>query len=186
MKLLNKTEKPIEDNRYRLPFVMDPSCGTGILVHYMHFVQKYINENHKKIAGGDEDVKDFIERYILDKNAYKWVIDYVYGIDNEPALATACRINLILHGDGSTNIYNSDGLNSFSDYGKMEVTGAVNMLSSKINEKTDYYSKQAINKFDLIISNPPFNVNINKGEIQKNFTIKGKSEAYFLERWYQL
>lgn len=182
-----RLKKPTEDNRYRLPFVIDPSCGTGtFLVHYMHYVQKYINENHKKIAGGDEDVKDFIERYILDKNAYKWVIDYVYGIDNEPVLATACQINLILHGDGSTNIYNSDGLNSFTDYGKMEVTGAVNMLSSKITEKTDYYTKQAINKFDFIVSNPPFNVNINKGEIQKNFTIKGKSEAYFLERWYQL
>lgn len=152
----------------------------------MHYVQKIIDENHKTIAGGDEDVKDFIDRYILDKNAYKWVIDYVYGIDNEPVLATACQINLILHGDGSTNIYNADGLSSFNDYGKIEVTGAVNILSSKIKDTTDYYQKKSINKFDFIISNPPFNVNVNKNEIQNNFTIKGKSEAYFLERWYQL
>lgn len=183
----NRLRKPIEDNRYRLPFVIDPSCGTGtFLVHYMHYVQRIIEEKHKKIAGGDEDVKDFIERYILDKNAYKWVIDYVYGIDNEPVLATACQINLILHGDGSTNIYNADGLNSFKEYGKMEVTGAVNIMSSNVTEKTDYYTKPALNKFDFIISNPPFNVNVNKSEIQRSFTIKGKSEAYFLERWYQL
>lgn len=183
----NRLRKPTEDNRYRLPFVIDPSCGTGtFLVHYMHYVQKIIEEKHKRIAGGDEDVKDFIERYILDKNAYKWVIDYVYGVDNEPVLATACQINLILHGDGSTNIYNADGLSSFKDYGKMEVTGAINIMSSNVTDKTDYYTKPALNKFDFIVSNPPFNVNINKGEIQKSFTIKGKSEAYFLERWYQL
>jgi type I restriction enzyme M protein len=143
-------------------------------------------KNHKRITGGDEDVKDFIERHVLDKNAYKWVIDYVYGIDKEAVLATACQINLILHGDGSTNIYNADGLSGFKDYGKMEVTGAVNILSSNISDESDYYSKQSINKFDFIISNPPFNVNIDKNEIQSNFEIKGKSEAYFLERWYQL
>jgi len=183
----SRLKNPVEDNRYRLPFVIDPSCGTGtFLVHYMQYVQKYVNDNHKRISGGDEDVKDFIDRHILDKNSYKWVIDYVYGIDNEPVIATACQINLILHGDGSTNIYNSDGLNSFKEYGKMEVTGAVNILSSNIVEKTEFYPKPSINKYDFIISNPPFNVNINKGGIKDSFTIKGKSEAYFLERWYQL
>ncbi len=185
--LVERLRKPIEDNRYRLPFIIDPSCGTGtFLVNYMHYVQKYINDNHKSIAVGDEDVKDFIERNILGRNAFKWVIDYVYGIDNDPVIATACQINLILHGDGSTNIYNADGLSGFDDYSNMEVTGAVNILSSKINKATGYYTKTTLNKFDFIISNPPFNVNINKNKVQNNFTINGKSEAYFLERWYQL
>lgn len=152
----------------------------------MHYLQKYVEGNHKKIISGDEDVKDFIDRYMLDKSAYKWVIDYVYGIDVEPVLATACQINLILHGDGSTNIYNVDGLASFLEYSKMEVTGAVNMLSSKVQNDFTFYDKDCINKFDVIISNPPFNVNINKNNIQGNFEITGKSEAYFLERWYQL
>ncbi len=182
-----RLRKPYEDNRYRLPFVIDPSCGTGtFLVHFMYYVQKFIEENHKRISSGDEDVKDFIERHVLNKNSYSWAIDYIYGIDNEPVLATACQINLILHGDGSTNIYYADGLSSFKEYSKMEVTGAVNILSSNISDKKDFYSKPSINKFDFIVSNPPFNVNINKAGIQNSFTIKGKSEAYFLERWYQL
>lgn len=183
----NRLRSPSEDNRYRLPFVIDPSCGTGtFLVHYMHYVQKYINENHKTISGGDEDVKDFLDRHVLDKHAYKWVIDYVYGIDNEAIIATACQINLILHGDGSTNIYNANGLANFAKYAENEVTGAVNILSSKITNPTQFYSKETLNKFDFIISNPPFNVNINKVEIQDYYNISGKSEAYFLERWYQL
>lgn len=183
----NKLKNPDEDIRYRLPFIIDPSCGTGtFLIHYMHYVQKFVESSQKKITSGDADVTDFIEREMLDKNAYKWVKEYVYGVDNEPVLATACQINLILHGDGSTNIYNADGLDSFTEYSKMEVTGAVNMLSSKVQNGFKYYPKDVINKFDVIISNPPFNVNINKSNIQNNFTISGKSEAYFLERWYQL
>ncbi|MCW5908454.1 MAG: N-6 DNA methylase [Chitinophagales bacterium] len=182
-----KLKKPDEDPRYRLPYVIDPSCGTGtFLIHYMHYVQSYLEKNYKKIIGGDEDVKDFIERNILDKHAYKWVIDYVYGIDSEPVLATACQINLILHGDGSTNIYNADGLENFSEYAKMQVIRNANILSTQVQNGFDFYEKDCLNKFDIIISNPPFNVNINKGSIQDNFTIKGKSEAYFLERWYQL
>lgn len=182
-----KLKNPDEDIRYRLPFIIDPSCGTGtFLIHYMHYVQKFVESNQKKITSGDADVTDFIEREMLEKNAYKWVKEYVYGVDNEPVLATACQINLILHGDGSTNIYNADGLESFTEYSKMEVTGAVNMLSSKVQNGFAYYSKDVINKFDVIISNPPFNVNINKANVQNNFTISGKSEAYFLERWYQL
>lgn len=185
--LIERLRKPIEDNRYRLPFIIDPSCGTGtFLVNYMQYVQKFINENKKNISVGDEDVKDFIERNVLGNNAFKWVIDYVYGIDSDPVIATACQINLILHGDGSTNIYNADGLSGFNDYSDMEVTGAVNILSSKINKPTVYYSKPTISKFDFIVSNPPFNVNVNRNRVQNNFTISGKSEAYFLERWYQL
>lgn len=183
----NRLRKPEEDNRYRLPFVIDPSCGTGtFLIHYMNYVQKYIEDNHKNIIGGDDDTRDFIDRYVLDKYAYKWVIDYVYGIDIEPVLATACQINLILHGDGSTNIYNANGLSSFDDYSKAEITGAVNILSSNVVKKKQFYQKPSLNKFDFIVSNPPFNVNTNKTTIQDNFIIEGKSEAYFLERWYQL
>ena len=182
-----KLKNPDEDIRYRLPFIIDPSCGTGtFLVHYMHYVQKIVENTRERITSGDADVTDFIEREMLEKNAYKWVKEYVYGVDIEPVLATACQINLILHGDGSTNIYNADGLDSFAEYSKMEVTGAVNMLSSKVQNNFTYYTKDVIDKFDVVISNPPFNVNINKSNIQNNFTISGKSEAFFLERWYQL
>lgn len=183
----SRLRNPEEDARYRLPFVIDPSCGTGtFLVHYMNYVQKFIEENHKQISSGDEDTEDFIERNVLDKYSFKWVIDYVYGIDIEPVLATACQINLILHGDGSTNIYNANGLSSFSEYGKKEITGSLNILSSGLELNKQYYKKETINKFDFIVSNPPFNVNINKNDIKNNFTVGGNSEAYFLERWYQL
>ncbi|MFD2631160.1 restriction endonuclease subunit M [Idiomarina piscisalsi] len=185
-KVVDTIRQP-HDRRYRLPYVIDPSCGTGtFLVNYMQYVQKYIERNHKDIAKGDEDVKDFIERNVLDKYAFRWVVDYVYGIDYEPVLATACQINLILHGDGSTNIYNTDGLAKFQEYSKESVTGAMNMLSSELCEPTGYYNKDSLGKFDFIISNPPFNVKVDKTQAKDTFNVRGKSEAFFLERWYQL
>lgn len=182
-----KLRNPDEDIRYRLPFVIDPSCGTGtFLVHYMKYVQKYIDANSNIISSGDDDVAEFIEQRMSGKNTYKWLIDYVYGVDIEQVLAAACQINMILHGDGSTNIYSTDGLDSFDNYSKLAVTGANNLLSSKLKHNSRYYSKSTIERFDIVISNPPFNVNINKSSVQDNFEISGKSEAYFLERWYQL
>lgn len=183
-----RLRNPDEDPRYRLPFVIDPSCGTGtFLVHYMKYIQKYVEEKHETISAGDDDIVDFIETHMSGSNPYKWVIDYVYGIDDEQVLATACQINMILHGDGSTNIYGVDGLDSFENYSKLEVTGSNNMLSSKLKNNKSYYSKSTIDKFDLVISNPPFSVKVNKIRTEQNFEIvKGKSEAYFLERWYQL
>ena len=185
---MKKLRNPDEDNRYRLPFVIDPSCGTGtFLVHYMKYVQKYIEENHKTISAGDDDIGDFIISHLSGSNPYRWVIDYVYGIDSEQVLAAACQLNMILHGDGSTNIYSANGLDSFENYSNLEVTGATNILSPRPQIERTYYPKNTIDKFDVVISNPPFSVDINQTAIQDNFDIfKGESEVYFLERWYQL
>lgn len=177
---------PDEDARFRLPFVIDPSCGTGtFLVYYMNLVQRFVDKNSDQIANGDIDVEDFIKREVQGQNTFKWVKDYVFGIDCEPVLAMASQINQILHGDGSTNIYCADGLDSFENYKQLDITGARNILSS-CSERLPYYPKDCIEKFDLIISNPPFNVNIDKTFLSDRFEISGKSEAYFLERWYQL
>ena len=184
--VVEKLRHPDQDARYRLPFIIDPSCGTGtFLVNYMQFVQKFIQDNKDTLAEGDSDVNDFIGRNMLDANAFKWVIDYVYGLDNEPVLATACQINMIMHGDGSTNIHFADGLESFSHYTKLDVVGNTNILSSQQHTGKTYYSKSTIDRFDVIISNPPFNVNVDTASVQSSYEIEGKSEAYFLERWYQ-
>ncbi len=181
-----KLQRPDEDPRYRLPFVIDPSCGTGtFLVYYMNYVQKYVDEHAEDISCGDIDVEEFIRREMQGENKYKWVKDYVFGLDNELVLAVASQINQILHGDGSTNIYYADGLSDFEDYAKLDIVGAHNILSSGIRHH-DYYGKDELCKFDIILSNPPFNVNINKQRLNQRFEITGKSEAYFLERWYQL
>lgn len=165
---------------------IDPSCGTGtFLIHYMNYVQKIVDKKAIEISNGDTDISSFIAREMQGENSLKWVKDYVFGIDNDMVLATACQINQILHGDGSTNIYFADGLDKFGNYSNLDVVGSLNLLSAPVVNE-DYYSKNCINKFDIVISNPPFNVNVNKNNLENSFELNGKSEAYFLERWYQL
>lgn len=185
--VIQKLRHPDQDSRFRLPFVIDPSCGTGtFLVYYMMFVQKLIEKHHSDIAAGDYDVQSFISREMRNENSYKWVKDYVFGLDNDGVLATACQLNQILHGDGSTNIFYADGLDSFCNYEALNVVGATNILSSNLHQNSDYYQRARLEKFDIVITNPPFNVNVNRGNLSGSFSISGKSEAYFLERWYQL
>ncbi len=184
--LIDKLRNPDVDYRYRLPFVIDPSCGTGtFLINYINYVQNFLSNNVDKIAKGDDDIKDYLDRFVLGKSAFKWAVDYIYGIDDEQVLATACQLNLILHGDGSTNIYNFDGLADFKDYAK--INSPRNILKSTTNsDDQNIYQKDQNQQFDIIISNPPFNVKVNKDDLEKRFDVSGKSEIYFLERYYQL
>lgn len=181
----DRLTSPPEDVRFRLPFIVDPSCGTGtFLLFYMQYVQKFVSKNRNRISAGDSDVEEFIDREMSGHNTYKWVKDYVFGIDKDPSLATAAQINMILHGDGSTNIFSADALGDFSAFSNS--TRAVTLFQLPKRKDSGIYPHDVIEAFDIVVSNPPFNVKVDKDGLDKRFQVKGKSEAYFLERWYQL
>ena len=94
---------------------------------------------------------------------------------------------MILHGDGSTNIFVKDGLLPFKFYDKET---APNFLK-QYEPDSLYYNKEVNRQFDVIISNPPFSVDLDnetKKNVKKEFIFGGKknSENLFIERWYQL
>ena len=94
---------------------------------------------------------------------------------------------MILHGDGSTNIFVKDGLLPFRFYIK---DTSPNYLETSISEAI-YNDKEVNGKFDVVISNPPFSVDLDKQtqrEIKKVFLFgdKKNSENLFIERYYQL
>ena len=94
---------------------------------------------------------------------------------------------MILHGDGSTNIFVKDGLLPFAKY---EKETAPNVLHDSADEIL--YDNKAVNgNFDLILTNPPFSVDLDndtKKTLRKSFLFgeKKNSENLFIERWYQL
>src|SRR4051794_19746141 len=93
---------------------------------------------------------------------------------------------MILHGDGSTNIFVKDGLLPFSYYDKAEP----NFLKSHEKDRS-YFNKEINGKFDVVVSNPPFSVNLDnetKRHLKDEFIFgdKRNSENLFIERWYQL
>jgi type I restriction enzyme M protein len=94
---------------------------------------------------------------------------------------------MILHGDGSTNIFVKDGLLPFNYYTKEK---APNVLISSLDD-SNYPEKKINGQFDVVVSNPPFSVDLDndtKSTLSTSFIIADKknSENLFIERYYHL
>ncbi|MCX6165824.1 MAG: N-6 DNA methylase, partial [Ignavibacteriae bacterium] len=98
---------------------------------------------------------------------------------------------MILHGDGSTNIFvgspNGDGLLPFSEYVKETAPNILN----KFVKDTVYFNKDVNREFDCIVTNPPFSVDLDNDTKKKVinefiFGDRKNSENLFIERYYQL
>jgi type I restriction enzyme M protein len=125
-----------------------------------------------------------------DDTENRWADKYIYGTEINPDLGTSIKVNMVLHGDGSANIFvgsdKGDGLSRFSKYVK---TTGENTLITSLEDKT--YPKPVNGSLDVIVTNPPFSVSLDKdtAENLRNIFIFGEkknSENLFMERWYQL
>ena len=180
-------EKVNKENE--LLYVIDPSAGSGtFLIEFMKFITENIKRKYKNKLNETVDIEDKFNQWFLpDARENRWAAKYVYGVEHSFDLGTATKVNMILHGDGSSNIFVQDGLLPFSSYSKEE---SLNKLSQSKKEKS-YYNKELNEQFDVIITNPPFNVDLDKDtkqEVTKEFIFgdKKNSENLFIERWYQL
>jgi type I restriction-modification system DNA methylase subunit len=183
------------NNETRLPYIIDPACGSGtFLIHAMKLIDKTKEEAEKK----GKIKKDYATQEFLDKNFQRlrknaWADEYIYGIEINSDLAMASKVNMVGHGDGSANIEVQDGLIDFESYHKK--------LQIKIQSKV--YRFPVNEQFDVVVSNPPFSVTVDKdtakqfpklylrGEkiartLRNNKELEVDTENLFIERWYQL
>lgn len=188
--------KRIKEDR-EIPYMIDPSAGSGtFLIEYMKFItytMKYMNRNDEgsfnKELGSSRAVKDKImsDWFYPDYRENKWAQTYIYGSEINFNLGTSTKVNMILHGDGSTNIFVKDGLAPFAKYEKASAPNALNQYAPQ-----ELYKDKDVNgQFDLILTNPPFSVELDndtKKTIGRDFLYgdKKNSENLFIERWYQL
>lgn len=172
-----------------IPYLIDPSAGSGtFLIEYMKFITNNIKRRFKNKLKKKRDVEDKFDQWFLpDYKENKWAREYIYGVEINFNLGTATKVNMILHGDGSTNIFVKDGLLPFKFYDKET---APNFLK-QYEIDSFYYDKEVNKQFDIVISNPPFSVALDQ-ETKKSlkdefiFGDKKNSENLFIERWYQL
>lgn len=172
-----------------IPYLIDPSAGSGtFLIEYMKFITENTKRRFRDKLHETRDVEDkFHQWFMPDHRENKWAEKFIYGIEINFNLGTATKVNMILHGDGSTNIFVKDGLLPFQFYDKET---APNFLKQYEQDKT-YFGKEVNGQFDVIITNPPFSVDLDN-ETKKNvkrefiFGDKKNSENLFVERWYQL
>ena len=177
------------NNDLEIPYLVDPSAGSGtFLIEYMKFITKNLKYRFKNKLNETRDVEDkFHQWFEPDHRENKWAQNFIYGIETNFNLGTATKVNMILHGDGSTNIFVKDGLLPFRFYDKET---APNFLKQYDTDK-QYFDKEVNGQFDVIITNPPFSVTLDnetKEHLKKEFVFgdKKNSENLFVERWYQL
>lgn len=124
----------VGDDRFKKIKIIDPACGTG------GFLRSYIHELYCSLLSA-EMLKTSSEGKAKQnaKERLKSICDrFVFGIDFNPVLVRAAQMNLVMHGDGSSNVFHDNSLLSHGEW----------------NEKTRESVKD--NSFDVVITNPPF------------------------------
>jgi len=177
------------NNDRELPLIIDPAAGSGTyLVEAMKLITKEVKYKQKDKLKSSRQIKQrYEELFTPDYAENKWAREYIYGSEINFDLGTASKVNMILHGDGSTNIFVKDGLLPFRFYIKET---SPNYLETA-NPETLYNDKEVNAKFDVAISNPPFSVDLDtqtQREVKNAFVFgdKKNSENLFIERYYQL
>ena len=172
------------NKKLEIPYLIDPSAGSGtFLIEYMKFITENLKRRFKNKLETSRNINRKIQQWFYPDNyENQWADTFIYGNDLNFNLGTATKVNMILHGDGSANIYIKDGLLAFNNYS--------NKLKKSEKDST-YFDKKVNGQFDCIITNPPFSVSLDN-ETKKNvknefvFGDKKNSENLFVERWYQL
>ena len=117
--------------------VMDTSCGSGgFLLYALDKIRKQADTMAKDGYFDKNDPKDYSQwkDYWLSFAKQK-----LYGIEINEQIARTAKMNMIIHGDGRTNIIVADGL-----------------LEDKVLRQRSGNKEFKYNSFDFIITNPPF------------------------------
>ena len=120
--------------------VLDGCCGTGgFLIDALADMWAKVNRNDSLSAGA----KQKRQKAIADEQ--------IYGIDfaKSPNLAKIARLNMYLHGDGGSRIFNIDGLD-------LKATEEATDSPEEQVEKTQFRDLGLAGKFDIVLTNPPF------------------------------
>ena len=144
--------------------VLDLACGSG------GFLIRAFLDVRKKIRSLD------VPQHEKDRLITDLVSNHLWGIDINPRLATLCRINLILHGDGYEHIYTGDSIRD-------------DVFENTDGRRVDLRSIESgeLPKFDVILMNPPFNLPyedapaLNRYTLGRGASVQG-SDYLMLER----
>lgn len=162
--------------------VCDPCCGSGgFLIKAFEYIRSQI----------EQDLKDEKERFkneylnlpeseqLAEEETYNAILnnlnseldlknkksrlkrlshDNIFGVDANPRMARTAKMNMIMHGDGHGGVYHHDGL--------LNVNG--------IYEE----------KFDVILTNPPFGARVEKSLRVTNSDIPAQSKVDEMAKRY--
>lgn len=175
--------------RPRLLKIIDPSCGSGsFMIEAMKAATNRLVPLREK-GGLAKRLKEFSSMWFGEDSPNGWAREFIYGIEPNADLALATKVNMILHGDGSTNVFVKSGLEQFRKYAIDDKSHGLAITKDKSPKFP--YTKECNEEFDYIFTNPPFSISLSEDEkkqLNKEFELgaDSASENLFIERWYQL
>ena len=145
--------------------ICDPCCGSGgFLIKAFEYVrakieakvqqekelikQEYYTETYEKLSDAEkEKIDDRVNKFFSqlneelninnDKSRIRTLsYDCIFGTDANPRMSRTAKMNMIMHGDGHGGVHHNDGL--------LNVNGIFE------------------NRFDVILTNPPFGARVEK------------------------
>ncbi|MYD32042.1 MAG: SAM-dependent DNA methyltransferase, partial [Nitrospira sp. SB0661_bin_20] len=135
--------------------ILDCCCGTG------GFLVSWLN-NLFRILLQQEELRPLGRRLSPKERALKRVKEActlnLYGLDINPFLVRTCQMNLVMHGDGSSNVFRVDSARSPGEWDE------------------DSRHKIPYGKVDIVFTNPPFS---EKAKIDDAHIL----DQYELTRW---
>lgn len=171
------------DNEF-IPKVIDFACGSGhFLTESMDIIQKCLLQIGEENLNILPRIKNILDRYNKDADKFIWAKENIYGIENDYRLVKTTKLSCFFNGDGEARILQTSGIHSFDNE---EYRGTLLDCKSTDNEK-----------FDILISNPPYAINGFKSIMDKNsnkaFSLyeglsdsSSEIETIFVERMKQL
>lgn len=186
--LTKETWKKSTHPENRLPYIIDPACGSGaFLLHAMNAVTRAVRDSKSELVSNFEATKFFNARLSEDNPNY-WAENFVYGFDPKFIMAITAKVNMVLHGDGSAHMFKYDAFAEFKNYEAPLLRVA---SESQRSIPKGIYGKEMCETFDVVVSNPPFGVSLSaetKRSLTKAFSLNETfpSDAIFIERAFQL
>jgi type I restriction enzyme M protein len=122
--------------------LLDPACGTGgFLIIAMNHALHHIEVSEKADwydpnSGTGEELQE------LYRKRAEYFKECSYGLDLNPSLVRAAKMNMVMNNDGSGNLFQADSLANPHTWAK---------------ETTD---KIQLGSIDVLFTNPPFGANI--------------------------
>ena len=156
--------------------VLDPAVGTGgFLVALMNVWTDHIQALTRE-RYGEDDQRVYLE---TSSNLRDVASEHLFGIDFNPVLVQAAQMNLVMHGDGSTNVFHANSLLPRGEWPSAD--------------RNNVQGRIRLEYFDAILTNPPFGayIPIDDPHILEQFDIgrhRGSvpPEQLFIERCVQL
>lgn len=173
--------------------VLDPACGSGgFIVMVLDHVRQQITKNmYPELSGALLEAKANSDAVNDKVRAY--AENMIFGFDFDPDLKKAAKMNMVMAGDGHSNIYNINSLEypngSLPDVPKVSAS-----VAKSVEQKGDlkdcdnsYALENAFGKFDCIFTNPPFGSKVEVAStIAENYELKAFTapEVLFIEQCY--